>query len=153
MSSETTTAAGTATRTTALKGGVLAGLLGGVAMGVMLTTQMNPVISKAIPAMYGLSGIAAGWVVHLFHALVLGVVFAAIASSLNIDSTAKSVGLGVGFGLLTWAVLAVLVMPIWLGAVGFPNAPDVPNVSSKSFVGHVVYGLVLGVVFPYVETL
>lgn len=126
--------------------GVLAGVVAGTVMGVMLTTQMTPVIEKAIPAMYGLSGGLAGWVVHVSHGAVLGVAFAGLLELADATdwSTAKTVGVGVAFGVALWVALAVLVMPVWLSAVGFPNAPAVPNVSPKSLVGHVVYGLALG---------
>lgn len=129
--------------------GVLAGVVAGIAMGVMLTTQMTPVIEKAIPAMYGVSGGLAGWVVHVSHGAVLGVAFAGVLDVVDATdwSTTKTVGVGVAFGVALWVVLAVLVMPVWLSGVGFPNAPAVPNVSPKSLVGHVVYGLVLGGTF------
>lgn len=153
MASETTTAVERPTEQFAWKGGALAGLLAGIAMGVMLTVQMTPVIEVAIPALYGLEGMAAGWPAHLFHSLALGVVFAGVASALPqySASVGRSTALGVGYGVVLWVVLAAIVMPIWLGVVGFPGAPPLPNFDPQSLVGHVVYGLVLGVVFPYVR--
>lgn len=133
--------------------GTLAGIVAGIVMGVMLTTQMTPVIEKAIPAMYGLSGGLAGWVIHVSHGAVLGVAFAGLLDAVDASewSTAKLAGVGLAFGVALWAVLAVLVMPVWLDAVGFANAPSVPNVSVKSLVGHVVYGLVLGGVYAVLD--
>jgi uncharacterized membrane protein YagU involved in acid resistance len=154
MVSETTTAVESQTNHVAWTGGALAGLAGGVVMGAMLTMQMTPVIEVAIPSMYGLQGLAAGWVVHLFHSVVLGVGFAAVADALDFgDSLGRSAALGVGFGVALWVVLAALVMPVWLGAVGFPKVPPLPNFNPMSLVGHVVYGAVLGVVFPSVRNL
>ncbi|WP_135853356.1 DUF6789 family protein [Halorussus salinus] len=154
MASETTTAVESQTRRVAWTGGALAGLVAGIAMGAMLTTQMGPVIRVAIPSMYGLEGLAAGWVAHLFHSVVLGVAFAGVADALDAgDSLGRSAALGVGYGVLLWALLAVLVMPVWLGAVGSPANPPFPNVNVQSLVGHVVYGVVLGAVFPYVRNL
>lgn len=154
MASETTTAVETPTEQFAWKGGALAGLLAGTAMGAMLTMQMGPVIRVAIPSMYGLEGLAAGWVVHLFHSVVLGAVFAGVAGSLGFDESAgRSVGLGLAYGVVVWVLLAALVMPVWLGAVGFPKVPPLPNFNPKSLVGHLVYGLVLGIVFPFVRNL
>jgi uncharacterized membrane protein YagU involved in acid resistance len=152
MASETTTTVERPTEQFAWKGGAVAGLLGGVAMDAMLTAQMTPVIEVAIPSMYGLEGLAAGWAAHLFHSVVLGVVFAVVASGLGYaDSVGRSAGLGVAYGVVLWVLLAALVMPIWLGAVGSPANPPFPNFNPQSLVGHVVYGLVLGVVFPYVR--
>jgi uncharacterized membrane protein YagU involved in acid resistance len=124
-------------------------------MGAMLTTQMTPVIRNAIPAMYGLSGIASGWGVHLFHSAVLGLVFAAGLRAVPslADTRVKALGAGVAYGVVLWIVLAALVMPVWLGAVGFPAVPPLPNLNPMSLVGHVVYGAVLGAAFPSVADL
>jgi hypothetical protein len=149
--------ADTATQTTARtdstiatwQAGTVAGIAGGVLMGIMLTVQMTPVIEMAIPAMYGL----AGWVAHLAHSAILGVAFAAIL--VGADATDRSIGAtalaGGAYGIVLWAVLAVLVMPIWLQTVGFANAPALPNISVMSLVGHVVYGLATGVAFAFVR--
>ncbi|WP_435177331.1 DUF6789 family protein [Halorussus sp. AFM4] len=155
MASETTTAVDAPTEQLAWRGGALAGLLAGVVMGAMLTMQMGPVIRVAIPSMYGLSGLGAGWVAHLFHSVVLGVVFAAVVGAVPryAESVGRSAALGVAYGVVLWVALAVLVMPVWLGAVGSPADPPFPNVNVQSLVGHVVYGLVLGVAFPYVRDL
>lgn len=155
MSSQTATATGTRLEQGTWKGGVAAGLAGGVVMGAMLTVQMTPVIQNAIPAMYFLSGIAMGWLVHLFHAAVLGLVFAAAVSRAPAlaDTRLKAVGAGVAYGVVLWVVLAALVMPVWLGAVGFPAVPPFPNLNPTSLVGHVVYGGVLGAVYPSVTAL
>lgn len=154
MASETTTAVEMSNERVAWRGGALAGLLGGIVMGAMLTMQMGPVIEVAIPSMYGLSGLAAGWGVHLFHSVVLGIAFAGIASVLSgVDSPGRSALLGLGYGVALWVVLAALVMPVWLGAVGSPANPPLPNFNPTSLVGHVVYGLVLGVGFSYLQNL
>ena len=42
-------------------------------------------------------------------------------------------------------------MLIWLSAVGFPMAPPLPNFNPMSLVGHVVYGVILGAVYPFVK--
>ncbi|WP_276280000.1 DUF6789 family protein [Halorussus caseinilyticus] len=154
MASETTTAVERPTEQFAWKGGALAGLLAGIVMGAMLTTQMGPVIRVAIPSMYGLEGLAAGWVAHLFHSVVLGVAFAGLATAVGVgESTGRAAAFGVGYGVVLWVVLAAVVMPIWLSAVGSPANPPLPNFDPESLVGHVVYGLVLGVAFPSLRDL
>ncbi|WP_254545406.1 DUF6789 family protein [Halomarina pelagica] len=131
------------------RAGVVAGLLAAAVMGVLLTIQMPDTIGVAIPSMYGLRGLLAGWVVHLVHGAVLGLVFAAVAGPLGVArSTGRSLALGVAYGVVVWALLAVLVMPVWLSAVGSPANPPLPNVNVKSLIGHVAYGAVLGGTFP-----
>jgi len=154
MSSQTATATVEQYEQGAWRGGIVSGLVGGVVMGAMLTMQMTPVIQNAIPAMYGLSGLAAGWGAHLFHSAVLGLVFAAGLKAVPslADTRGKSIAAGVAYGVVLWVVLAALVMPVWLGAVGFP-APPLPNLNPMSLVGHVVYGAVLGAAFPSVADL
>jgi uncharacterized membrane protein YagU involved in acid resistance len=155
MSSQTATSAVTATEQGVWKGGVVAGLAGGAVMGVLLSVMMTPVIQGAIPSMYGLSGGAAGWVVHMSHSAVLGVVFAGLAGALPgyTDSTVKSAAVGAAYGVVLWIVLAAFVMPVWLSVVGSPANPPLPNFNPMSLVGHVAYGLVLGAVYPAVESL
>lgn len=138
-------------------GGVIGGLAGGAVMGAMISIMMAPVIRGAIPALYGLQGGVAGWVVHMSHSAILGVAFAAIMAVPGLRSYANSVGASTGigavYGIVLWAVLAALVMPLWLAAVGFPQAPPFPNFALPgSLPAHIVYGIVLGAVYPYVRS-
>ncbi len=154
MATETATATDVSTDGGDWKAGVAGGLAGGLVFGAMMSMMTPGVLEMGIPAMYGIEGPAGGigWVIHMFHAAVIGLGFAAIAS-LKPDlshSTGTSLGVGAGYGLLVWIALAVIVMPIWLGAVGFPGAPPLPNIGVESLVGHVVYGAVLGAAYPFV---
>lgn len=148
MATETTTATTESNTTNEWVGGVASGALAAIAMGALMVMQMRPVIEVAIPSMYFLSGGAAGFTIHVAHGAVLGVVFAAIASTRSDLTTAKSLGLGIAYGVAVWAVLAVVVMPVWLSAVGSPANPPLPNVNVTSLVGHLVYGAVLGLTYP-----
>jgi hypothetical protein len=158
MSQETRTETATSTRTGLAKwqAGVVGGLVGGAVMGAMITMMMQPVIEVAIPALYGLappSNGLAGWVVHMTHSAILGVVFAVVATRLNIEqSTGRSAAIGLVYGVVLWAVLAALVMPLWLGAVGFAGAPSFPNFALPgSLPGHAVYGVLLGTIYAVVQ--
>lgn len=147
----------TATRTderttTALapwQAGTVGGVAGAIVFGAMMAMQTPGVIESAIPAMYGLEGGLAGVVIHLSHGAALGVLFAAllVATGRTAPDLVPSAAAGLVYGVVVWALLAVIVMPIWLSAVGFPMAPDVPNVALESLVGHAAYGLVLGVAY------
>lgn len=55
---------------------------------------------------------------------MLGVGFAAIlqAKPELASSPGRSSGAGVADGVILWIALAAVVMPIWLGAVGFGGA-------------------------------
>lgn len=133
-------------------GGVVGGLVGGIVFGLMIQFVMG--VMPAIGALYGAPGLATGWVAHLFHSAVFGVVYALIADldavARYADSWTTGALTGVGYGALIWAVFLVFVWPIWLTAVGFPGAPSVPYLAPKPLVGHLVYGVLLGVTYPLI---
>jgi hypothetical protein len=118
-------------------------------MAVLISIMNAAVLAGAIPGLYGLSGGVAGWVVHLSHGAVLGVVFAVLVEYVypGEHSAGTVVGLGLLWGVVTWVGLAALVMPLWLSAVGFPMAPPFPNFAPPSLLWHAVYGGVLGVAY------
>lgn len=101
------------------RGAVVAGLAGAAAMGVLISLMNPTVLAVAIPRLYGLppppNGIA-GWVVHLSHGAVLGVVFAGLLSAPALreftGSTLRTVLAGLVYGVVVWIVLAALVMPV-----------------------------------------
>jgi hypothetical protein len=130
--------------------GVFGGIAGAIAMGALVSAMSPETLAVAIPSLYTLapppSGVA-GWVVHVPHGAVLGVVFAALVGAFDVESTGKTVAAGLAWGVVTWVALAALVMPVWLGAVGSPANPPFPNFAVPSLLWHVVYGLVLGCVY------
>jgi hypothetical protein len=135
--------------------GVLAGIAGAVVMAVaMVVMGATPVLAGAIPALYTLapppSGVA-GLFVHLSHGAVLGVAFLAILNATDVHDPTRVVAAGIGYGVLAWVVLAALLMPVWLQAVGFANAPPFPNFAVPSLLWHLVYGAVLGVAVVALE--
>ena len=134
----------------------MGGIVGAAVMGALMLAMADNggPLAVAIPSLYGLAppaSVGAGLFVHISHGAMLGVAFAAIAGAAGFDSTGKLVGAGVGWGVVTWAVLAAVVMPVWLGAVGSPANPPLPNFAPPSLLWHVVYGLVLGGVYAGVE--
>lgn len=154
MSTETRTAAPVDGASLELTGGALAGLIGSALMGVLMLGAMTPVLETAIPAMYGLGpGLSVGFAIHLFHGAVFGLLFAALLRGTSLGTWAGSqlgaTGLGLAYGVLVWLLAAVLLMPVWLGAVGFAGAPAVPNVSTQSLLGHVVFGVATGAAYPF----
>ncbi|WP_247009904.1 DUF6789 family protein [Halorientalis litorea] len=134
--------------------GVVGGIVGALGMAALVVGMNTPTVAVAIPSLYGLApppNPAAGLFVHVSHGAMLGVVFAALVGTLGVDSPTKTVGLGAGWGVLTWIGLAALVMPVWLGAVGSPASPPFPNFAPPSLLWHLVYGVVLGGVYVALE--
>jgi hypothetical protein len=136
------------------RAGVLGGIVGAAVMGALVVLMNDAVIGVAIPSLYGLAppqNPGLGLVVHVSHGAVLGVVFAGIVGAASVDSTGKLIGAGAVWGVLTWSVLAAVVMPVWLGAVGSPANPPFPNFAPPSLLWHVVYGVLLGGVYAGVQ--
>jgi hypothetical protein len=138
----------------------IAGIAGTVVFGaVQMLMGATGVIAVAIPALYGVSGpsLAVGWAIHLFHGAVLGLGFALLATRPSVEPYTRAVGsaaaVGLAYGLVLTIPTAGVAMPLWLSAVGFPNAPPLPNLSLMGFVGHGVYGLVLGATYPVLRRL
>jgi hypothetical protein len=136
--------------------GAAGGFLGSIPFGLLMMYVMPPpLLEIVIPAMYGIEGpaLAAGWAIHQFHGVVLGLTYVALVQFGGVGDIAESVsgslGLGVAYGVVTTLVLAVLVMPIWLSVVGFPNAPPFPNFAIPgtivSAIGHVIYAIPVAV--------
>jgi len=139
------------------KAGLAGGVVGSAVFAALLFAVDPAVLSTVVPVMYGLgpSTVAAGTAIHVAHGGVLGVGFAAIVGVADRNGAlpGQQVGLGLAYGLLLWAVLAAVVMPVWLSAVGFEAAPAVPNVDRASLVGHAAYGAFLGAAYHALEGL
>lgn len=139
----------------AWRGGAIAGILATAATGVVVTAMDLTTIRIVIPALYGQSGnLVAGWIAHLLHGSLFGVIFAVILTDPGLYHLAnwrwKTAIAGLVYGLVLAVVGAGIIMPIWLGVVGVPNPPTAPAVTTPSLLWHAVYGIVLGVVFPSV---
>jgi len=148
MATETSTRTTPVTDLADWKAGVIGGLGGGLVFGILMSIMMPDIIGGAIPGLYGFSGGLAGWTIHMAHSAVLGVVFAGIASAAPqyTNTVGKSLAAGVGYGIVLWAILGAVVMPLWVGAV-LPMNPPVPTINPMSLVGHTVYGDLLGLLY------
>lgn len=145
----------------ALVGGALGGLVGAAAFGVTMIALDTAFFRSTIPSFYGLEpGSTFGWGVHLLHGVVLGVLFGAVISrdvarEALVPTDPDQLGpagfvtrltaAGVAFGLAVWAILPMLVLPA-LGGSG-DRFGELSLAASESLIGHVAFGLLLGVVY------
>lgn len=134
-------------------GATLAGLLAGLVYGLFLHVG-----TERIPVLGGLIGVPtllAGWLVHLGVSVVLAWAYAALVSNTALARWGHRLSggwmMGLVYGIAVWIVAASLLMPLWTNAVGAVTLP-VPDFSAMLFVGHLVYGAVLGVAYPLVAT-
>ncbi|MHC3438653.1 hypothetical protein ACYJ1Y_11290 [Natrialbaceae archaeon A-gly3] len=141
--------------------GAVGGFVGSVLFGLIMQYVIPaPMLEMAIPAMYGIEGPAllAGWAIHQFHGVVLGLAYVALVQFDPLSGPAtrvgSAIGLGIGYGVVTTVLLAVLVMPVWLSILGFPGAPPFPNIAIPgtlvSLLGHVVFAVPVAVAYALV---
>lgn len=129
-------------------GGAVGGLIAGVLMGLVMHYVMD--IMEVVGGLYTMDSVTAGWIFHLIHAVLFGLVFAV---ALNWSAFEKYefgppavAWLGVAWGVALWMVAAGVIMPIWMDSMAFSQVPEIPNWQTQSGIGHLVYGVSLGVV-------
>jgi uncharacterized membrane protein YagU involved in acid resistance len=129
-------------------GAMLSGLVAGIVFGLLLQDGGS---MTTIASLVGMSSVAAGWVVHILISVVFALGFAAVVSVERLtrfaDRWSGGVVTGATYGVVLWVVAAGVLMPLWLAAVG-AVAPAIPNLSLESLAGHVLYGAVLGGLYP-----
>lgn len=155
---EDDTAAQTGSPVAALVGGTLVGIIGGAAMGWIWNWFRPFIVQQAVPGMYNLQGALIGWVAHIVHSALFGVLFTVLITQTVLAKRASSllrrVAFGVAYGILLWAVAAGIVLPLALSISDIPAAPLVPNLHPSGLLAHLVYGLIIGVLItPIVRAL
>jgi hypothetical protein len=141
------------------RAGALAGLVAGVAMGVVLHGVLG--LMPTIGALVGVETVLGGWTVHLFNSALFGTLFAAAFDRSFFDDLRADVGGCLALGVVHSALLGVitggLLLPAAIALAGATSLP-VPTLPfpglTASFefgaviaVAHLTYGLVLGRVF------
>lgn len=148
-----------------LVGGAVGGAVGAAAFGVLMWLLDPAVVEVAIPSIYGLEPVGfVGWGIHVAHGIGLGLVFGLLVTRdpilgilltdveteavSGIGAMARIVGAGFVFGLAVFAILPLLVLPVWAeaGAAG-GDVGDFPTAAIETLLGHLVFGTVLGIVF------
>ncbi len=119
--------------------GVVGGLVGGVLFGILM--QMMDMIAMVAMLVDSTSPVV-GWLVHLTISALIGASFAVLLGGLA-TGWGKAAALGMGYGVVWWVLGALLLMPARLGMDVFV----VNTMAWQSLVGHLIYGLALGLVF------
>lgn len=122
-----------------LVNGVVGGLVGGVLFGILM--QMMGMIAMVAMLVDSTSAVV-GWLVHLAISAFIGASFAVLLGGLA-TGWGKAAALGMGYGVVWWVLGALLLMPARLGMDVFV----VNTMAWQSLMGHLIYGLTLGLVF------
>jgi hypothetical protein len=122
--------------------GIVGGLVGGVAFGILMQlTGMIPMVAMLV----GSDSAGIGWLVHLVISAGIGASFGLLLGAWA-TTMASSTGLGLGYGVVWWVLGGLLIMPAWLGMGVFMFN----TMAWMSLLGHLIYGLLLGVVYALV---
>ena len=129
--------------------GAGAGFVASVVMGLAITAVDLTTLRQAIAGLYGFEGnLVAGWLTHVAHGTVFGVVFAFVLLDPGVAGITswiwKTTLAGIVYGVVLAVAGAGIIMPIWLGVVGFAGPPSIPYVTRPMLVWHALYGAVLG---------
>lgn len=139
-----------------LTGGLLAGLVGGVGMGVVL--QFGPNVFEILGALVGSPTIVAGWLVHLAVSVFFAIVFTAIVSHRSIRQSLETfidfVAAGIAFGTVLGLLAGGVILPVAVARAGVVTLPlpflPLPGLAAELIgagvfaVGHLIYGLLIG---------
>ena len=135
--------------------GALAGLAAGVVFGVMMQMMSAPTpeggktpMMTMVAMVVRSKSLAIGWLYHLFNSAVIGALFAVFLGE-RAGSYGAGLSWGAVWGLGWWVLGALILMPLLLGMPAFASLqmPPMRPVAMGSLGGHLIYGLILGVVF------
>ena len=140
----------------AWRGGAVAGFAATVATMAVILPVEPELFGETIAGMYGLEeAVAVGVIAHLVHGTLFGLLFAGVLSDPGVVGITnwlwKTVVAGLVFGLLLAVMATGFVLPAWAQFVGLTDPPTMPYVTTTLLAWHLLYGAVLGVVFPFLE--
>jgi hypothetical protein len=119
--------------------GIAGGLAGGVVFGVLMQMMgMIPMVAMLV----GSEAVAVGWLVHLAISAFIGATFALLFGGWA-GRLVPGALLGLGYGVVWWVLGALVIMPAQLGMPVFMFN----TTAWQSLMGHLVYGLILGLGF------
>jgi uncharacterized membrane protein YagU involved in acid resistance len=130
-----------------LLAGIIGGVVGGLAFGALMAMMgMLPMVASIV----GSKSAVVGFVYHMFNSVVIGALFGLILGSLS-RTYVKGAVFGLLYGVVWWVLGPMILMPLLLGmgsegiASQFGAAFSTPML--MSLLGHLIYGLLTGVVY------
>lgn len=127
-----------------LVAGTVAGLIGGIAFGAMMhALGMIGMIGELVDA----EGFGAAWAVHLVIAAAIGAGYA-VTFGVRDPGYGASAAYGLVYGAIWWVLGPLLLMPLFMGMGPFP---PIGQDQIMSLIGHLMYGVIVGLVFVAVR--
>ncbi|MBI5670165.1 MAG: DUF1440 domain-containing protein [Chloroflexi bacterium] len=121
--------------------GAAAGLVGGVAFGILMTIWgVLPMVGMLV----GQENAVVGFVVHLLISAFIGATFGVIAARLP-STWVLQIGAGAVYGVIWWVLGALVLMPLLLGMNEM--VLQIGAMQVNSLIGHLVFGVLTGVAY------
>ena len=142
-----------------IRNGILAGLLAGLVFGVMMQMMTAPTpdggqmpMMQMVAMVVRSDSLVAGWLYHLFNSAVIGALFGWLFGQ-RAQGYGAGLGWGAAYGVIWWILGAQILMPIFLGMPPFATLimPEMRMVGLGSLMGHILFGLILGAAFVWLE--
>ncbi len=132
----------------ALVVGGLAGSVGGWAFGIwMQQVNMFPLIASLVNS----TTYHVGVLLHLLIAVVIGMSFGLLFQR-EARGYGSSMLWGMAYGMLWWFLGPLTLMPLWLGE-GLDWSPEYGRLLFGSLIGHIMYGLLVGMCYATLDRL
>lgn len=150
-----------------LRAGILAGVLAGIVMGIGMQVMTAPTPDGGhvpmmamvgdIPLRYDPTGaldqlgkVTVGWIYHLINSAIIGALFVLVFGG-AVRNQRSGIGWGLLYGVVWWVLGGLTLMPLLLGMPAFAPLmmPPMRPVAFGSLIGHLMYGLILGVAYVW----
>jgi uncharacterized membrane protein YagU involved in acid resistance len=132
----------------ALTGGIIATAV--MTMLMLIAPMMGMPDMKIGNMMAGFMGIPiwVGWAMHLMIGIIWAMVYVIfVRDRFTLNPALK----GLLFAILPWMLMQLMVMPMMGMGVFSANSPEAMKMVMGTLMGHLVYGLVLGITTKHKE--
>lgn len=130
---------------TSLRNGALAGLAGGMVFGIMMAMMGS---LSMIASMVGSSSTFVGFLVHMMISAVIGAGFGLVGSRIA-AGTRPALVAGSVYGMVWWVLGPLVMMPLMMGMTDMLF--QVGSMQLMSLMGHVIFGVVTGLVYTRIS--
>jgi uncharacterized membrane protein YagU involved in acid resistance len=138
---------------------IVAGVGGGLPFGLLMAWVMAPAPNGGQIPLMGMvamvvrsDSLLIGWLYHLFNSIVIGGCFGLLVGG-YVTSYRAGLSWGALYGFGWWILGGLTLMPLLLGMPVFAPVLMEPMrpVALASLVGHLMYGVILGVSFVWLS--